>query len=118
MGVKFFCKNQLILAISNSSFDSLHKRILHIIERDKIEIDENVKIFLHKTDQDIYGDGLVGSDIGKYLKTKKDVLQFSVLARQAIEEEQQTEYPYRQDVYEHLIDFCNELLKYAETLKE
>jgi len=118
MGVKFFYKKQLILAISSTGFYDLHKRMVDIIERKPTEWGENIKMFLKRTDQEVYGYGLVSSDVEEYLKTKKDAIQFAALVKQAIGEEQTSEYPYHAPAYERLMNFHRELLKYAETLKE
>ena len=119
MGINIDCQGKTILDIKNIVFEVLHGRVLLIIEREKIKLSYDLEKLLEKTDQNIYGAGGIGLiDIVDYLKTQKDAVFFSQLVKQAIEEEQKSEYPYRQDIYEYLLIFYHELLKYAKTLKE
>ena len=73
---------------------------------------------MNKIDQEIYGYGVVSTEIEKYLQAQSNVILLATLVKQAVEKIQKWEYPYRRDVYEHILNFHQKLLKYADTLDQ
>ncbi len=119
MGINIDCKGKTILKIKNIVFGGLHERICLTIEKEKFSKLLILNKFLERTDQTIYGAGGIGLvDIADYFKTKHDVLLFASLVKEALEEEQKSEYPFSQEAYERLFNFHQELLNYATTLEE
>lgn len=117
MGITIDCAGKEALDLRNITFASFHRAMAKECKKNKYP--STILIFLEKTDQDLYGAGGIGLvDIVDFFKTKHDILLFAFLVKQAIEEEQQSEYPFSQEAYERLISFYNELLNYVTTLEE
>ena len=112
MSVPIKCRGKLILYIKNSFFDLLHTTITEIIEKENLEITSNIEALLKKTDQSDYGPGGIIADVADYLKSTEDVLFFANLVRRAIEDQESIGH------LDSIQNFYQELLKYAEELKE
>ena len=106
-----------ILHINNSYFDSLHNQIKMVTEDSNIILSHSLKIMIEKMDQEVYGVGCIYLNIVDFLKTQNDALAFAHLVKQALDQKQKSECPYHHDVYELILNFHQELLKYADTLK-
>lgn len=116
MSIVIDCKNKEILRLSNSLFGLLHETILELIEKNNLELTSQLNLLLTKTDQNIYGPCAVSADIDKYLKTKKEVLLLAELVKKTIELKYNN-FNQFQGCIESLWNFHNELLNYANTIK-
>jgi len=117
MSVIVDCKGQEILRLSNSLFGLLHRTVISIIEVKQLQVGEHLGLLLKKTDQDDYGPGSFSPDLDKFLKHKTETLLFASLVKEAIELRYDT-FNQFDNCVEKLSIFHQELLKYAEGLKE
>lgn len=105
-----------ILHVRNAIFGFLYESIISLIEEKNLELNNDLDSFITKT---LYvGGSGIGCDISDYLKNKNDALAFADLVKQAIEKEQKSEYPFREDVEKLLWDFHQAIVDYATQLKE
>lgn len=116
MSVVIDCEGQEILRLSNSLFGLLHRTIISVIEEKQLKISDELKLLLNKTDQDNCGPGSFSPDLDKFLKNKDEVLLFADLVDEAIKLKYDN---FNQFIgcIDHLNNFHNELLKYAEDLR-
>lgn len=116
MSVRIFCLKKQILHLRNITFGSLYESITSLIEEKNLELNNGLDSFITTI---LYVGGYgVGCDISDYLKNKNDTLIFADLVKQAIEKEQKSEYPFREDVEKLLWDFHQAIVDYATQLKE
>lgn len=116
MSVPIECNKKLILYLSNILFGRFHKAILKIAERKNIAETSKIGLLIAETDQDQYGPGNVIADIADYLKSKQEVLLFAEIVKEAIDETRSSFFETK-GALDALINFHQELLKYAEELK-
>lgn len=117
MTVIINCREKQILKIRNALFGFFHDAMMKIVEENELELNSSIQELLHEMDQNVYGGGAIYADI-THLKNKNDALVFADLVKQAIEKEQKSEYPFREDVEKLLWDFHQAIVDYAMQLKE
>jgi len=93
MSVRIFIKDNVILHVKNSIFDALHNSIISITEENEIKLPTSISSMLHNMNQDVFGRGLVSTDITEFIKIKNDLMLFTELIKLAIEQEQKSKYP-------------------------
>lgn len=115
MSVSITYNNKTVLRVQNGIFACLHKTIVAMIEERQLVV-PNITKLLEDTDQEIYGSGVVYADISEYLKSKKDLLRFADLVKQAIEREYDY-FNHFEGCIDHLWNFYHELINYVNELK-
>ena len=116
MSVAIDLNEKTVLRVQNQIFALLHETISQLIEEKKIYFPALVE-FLSRTDQNIYGPGAVFADIADHIKSKKDVLLFAELVKETIDLKYDSFNKFIGCI-DHLHNFHQELLNYAEGLKE
>jgi hypothetical protein len=115
MTIRIDLNNTEILKVKNSIYSTLNETICNLIQEKNIKVPDNIKILLQDTDQEVYGVGAVTADISDYLKDKKSVLIFADLVKQTIESEY-ADFNRFIGCIDHLWNFYDALIKYAQTL--
>ena len=113
MSVRINCNNKEILHWQNSIVDGIYTNIIDEIATSNIELSENLKKVLEHLYLATLGWDF---DIADYLKTKEEFLAFANLVKNALDKEQASKYPYIPLAEKLLIDFCNEVILYANKL--
>ncbi len=115
MSVHIDCKGRTILHVKNITCEILYQNILTSIEETGSPLSKGLQDLIEELDLGGYG---IGCDIADFIKMKKDVEIFGSLVRMAIDRYQAEVPTLSAGTKERLENFYQELLKYAEELKE
>jgi hypothetical protein len=114
MSVRIDCEGKTILHVKNATFRFLYDNVTAAIDKRKIFLPENLRHLIEKLELGGYG---IGCDIADFIKDKKDAELFASIIKQAIVS-YKAEFPtLTEDIKEGVDNFYQELLKYAEELK-
>ena len=115
MSVHIDCRGRTILHVKNSVIELLNNQLEDIIENVQFPISENLCLLIKKLEQGMYG---IGCDIADFIKNRKDAEIFNSFMKDAMNRYQEKFPDMDQDRRERLEIFYQELVKYAEELKE
>ena len=115
MSVHIDCQGRTILHVRNSVIALLNNQLEDIIEQEQFPVSENLCLLIKELENAMYG---IGCDIADFIKNRKDAETFNILMKDAINRYQKKFPDMDQDRKQRLENFYQELLKYAEELKE
>lgn len=112
MQVFYDWNDKLIFQCNKGTIGSIYSMMMKIIREEKIEPNYNVTELLYQLEQGPYG---VGCALSDFIKTKRDMYQFSKLLKKAIVRYEQ-EYPELYEDIKLLWNFYHTLIEHAPEL--
>lgn len=115
MSAHIRCNDKIILHVRNATFNFFYDNLLFVVEESNLLLSKNLHKLMEKLELGIYG---VGCDIADFVKNERDAKDFIRLVKQALDRYTK-EYPTLSvEIKDAMQNFYQELLKYAEELKD